>query len=223
MLLWDRLKGRRKKRQQTSSENTRVVSNNSWSKTTWINELLKSSGWRPDGSQTNTAALVVVSTPHWTPALMKRFPQTRAAPSLHFPSCVCAFVVDAFDHTTPNPEVLYVGRSMLIIDLGFYSLKPWGRTYICLLVFSSDTHPTWSPAGYTHTVHQQHAYSRRCGKFCKYNLDDTGLDAFGCKSSIPAASRLLFVMLPEKIVGATFHTLHSTSWGDWSYSSSLTS
>lgn len=61
---------------------------------------------------------------------------------------------------TLNPEVLYVGRSMLITDVGFYSLKLEAE-HICLLVFLSVTHLTQSPAGPMYTVHPLYAYLRQ--------------------------------------------------------------
>lgn len=101
----------------------------------------KSSRLLPDGWETRVAALVV-RTPHWTRALVRRFPQIHVTRLCIFSLCVCG---GRTDHTMLNPEVLYVGSSLLIIDLGFYSLKHEAE-HFCLLVFHSLTHLTQSQA-----------------------------------------------------------------------------
>lgn len=72
---------------------------------------MKSSGWRPDGSQTGAAA-VSVSTLRWASALLKKVPfkDVRTCPF------VFLLVVDEFYHTRPNPEVLHLGRNPPVID-----------------------------------------------------------------------------------------------------------
>lgn len=165
---------------------------------------IKSTRLHPDGFQTRTPALVVDGTPQWTPALVKRFPQTHAALPLHFHSC--------WPHDTEFRRVA-CGQE-LIIDLFFYFTEMWARTH---LPPPPITHLNQSPVGSLYTVHPSYAYLILCRTFGTYSADYTGLEAFGYKNSIPVASHLLFVMFPENMNCVSFHTLHSTSQGDRSY------
>lgn len=145
---------------------------------------MKSSRLLPDGSQSRTAALVVVSMPHWRPAPMKRFPPCGVASAFSF-LCVCGRHID---HTILNPEVLYVGRSMLIIDLGIYSLKHEAE-HICLLVFHSVTQLTQSPAVCIYTVYI-HCMTGLYRKFWKDNLDFVGVDGYKSSNQLQFTSYL---------------------------------
>lgn len=145
------------------------------------------------------------------PAPTKRFPQTRAASSLHF--LLCVFVVDTCWPHNADSRGVVCGQGHADDWLGLLFLGTWGGTDLpgCF----SLCHPPDPKCG---SLHIQSPSS----KFWKYSIDCTGLGAFSYGACILPASNILFVTLPQKIFCAPFHILHSTSWEDWSYFSSLT-
>lgn len=132
---------------------------------------MKSSGLRPNGSQTRAAA-VTVSTPRWTSAPLKKVPlkDVRTCPFV-FP-----LVVDAFYYMTPNPEVLHLCRNPPIIDGCFFfffhsSFETRAMTDLASSIFHSVTHLKQSPAVWECTLPLLR--SRLTREFQGYNIDAT--------------------------------------------------
>ncbi len=193
------------------------------SKTTRMDELLI---WIAQNSpdcilmalRPGTAALVVVSTPHWTPASMKRFPQTHAVSSLHFLSSVCSPHVWPYD--TESRSVLCEQERADNWLKVYYFPETWGRTHLPACI--SLRHPSNPMSGRLHIRSPSTLLLAENGqKTPKVQFTLHTFDAFGYKNSIWAATHLLFVILPENMVCEPFHTWHSTSWGDCSYCFSL--
>lgn len=108
-------------------------------------------------------------------------PQRRADLPLRFP--------EAFYYTTPNSDVLHLGRNPPEIDRHFFfhsSFETRAMTDMASSIFHSVTHLKQSPAGCKCTLPLLR--SRLTRKFQGYNIDATYFAAFRCKN---IAARLL--------------------------------
>lgn len=162
---------------------------------------MKSSGLRPDGSQTR-ASDVSVSTPRWTSGPLKKVPLKDARTCLF----VFLLVVDTFYYTTPHPEVLHLDRNPVRnwrVFGFFFSLLFW--------------HTSHDRFGFLHFP-LCHSTETKSGRLQMH----TPSTAFSIDTQIPRAQHRCNILLPpldvkisQLIYRTEFAVLHFTEYFKW--------
>lgn len=212
--LWDLLKDRKGGERGVGGGGSKGLKKNKAHNT--VSDLIinlnhmKSSGLHPDGSQNQGWCCYARH------ASLNICPGEKV-PLKHKPTCphllllVRARSRQVWPHVTRSRNVAFGQLAPPIMVLFFVSSPLfWITSHDRFGFLHSVTHLKQSPAGCKHTLPP--LCSPLTAKFRGYNIDATYFDAFRYKN-IAAA--------PLWICSASF-TLQSTSSGDWTYSSSLT-